>query len=51
METLEEQLHVLAAQRDNSSLDLEKFREKTEHDSMAIFNLQSALEQLQKGMT
>ena len=47
--TLEEQLHALASQRDANTLELDKTRERLEHDSAAIYNLQNALEQLQRG--
>ena len=47
--TLEEQLHVIAAQRDANTLNLEKCRERIEGDAAAIYNLQNALEQLQRG--
>ena len=49
VEDLEEQLHALASQRDSQVLDLGKCKDKIEHDSAAIYNLQSALEQMQKG--
>ena len=47
--TLEEQLHAIASQRDANTLELDKTRERLEHDSAAIYNLQNALEQLQRG--
>ena len=50
MGTLEEQLHAIAAQRDANTLELEKTKEHLERDSAAIYNLQNALEQLQRGM-
>jgi len=48
--TLEEQLHAIASQRDTNTLELEKCKGKIDHDSTAIYNLQNALEQLQRGL-
>ena len=46
---LEEQLHVLSAQRDSQALEISKYKQQLEHNSLAMINLQSALEQIQKG--
>lgn len=48
---LEEQLNVITAQRDNQELDLSKCKERMNSDALAIYNLQSALEQLEKDKT
>ena len=47
--TLEEQLHAIAAQRDASTFELDKSKHQMERDASAIYNLQNALEQLQRG--
>ena len=49
MSELQEQLHVLSAQRDSQALEISKYKQQLEHNSLAMINLQSALEQLQKG--
>ena len=49
MSELQEQLHVLSAQRDSQALEISKYKQQLEHNSLAMINLQGALEQLQKG--
>uniref|UniRef100_T2MDB5 Thyroid receptor-interacting protein 11 n=1 Tax=Hydra vulgaris TaxID=6087 RepID=T2MDB5_HYDVU len=46
--SIEEQLHHVSSQRDLNLLDLSKYKQQSEHDKAAIFNLQRALEQLEK---
>ncbi|XP_066923570.1 putative leucine-rich repeat-containing protein DDB_G0290503 [Clytia hemisphaerica] len=46
--TLEEQLHTIAAQRDANTFELDKSKHQIERDASAIYNLQNALEQLQR---
>jgi septal ring factor EnvC (AmiA/AmiB activator) len=45
---LEEQLHVLATQRDAAILELSSAREEAEGSATALSNLQSVLEQFQR---
>ena len=46
---LEEQLHVLASQRDAAILELSSAREEAQASAAALSNLQSVLEQFQRG--
>ena len=46
---LEEQLHVVAGQRDAAILELSSAREEAESSASALHNLQSVLEQFQRG--
>lgn len=50
MSALEEQLHALAEQRDGAILQLSSAREEAENNAAALHNLQSVLEQFQRGM-
>ena len=51
MADLEEQLHVLATQRDAAILELSSAREEAEGSAAALSNLQSVLEQFQRGQS
>ena len=51
MADLEEQLHVLATQRDAAILELSSAREEAEGSATALSNLQSVLEQFQRGQS
>lgn len=51
MSALEEQLHALAEQRDDALLQLSSAREEAENSAAALRNLQSVLEQFQRGKT
>ena len=50
MLALEEQLHALAGQRDAAVLQLSVAREEAENNAAALRNLQSVLEQFQRGV-
>lgn len=49
MEDLHEQLHVVAAQRDDAFLRLASAQEEAEHSAEALRNLQTVLEQFERG--
>lgn len=49
MEDLREQLHVVAAQRDDAFLRLASAQEEAEHSAEALRNLQTVLEQFERG--
>lgn len=46
---LEVQLQSISAQRDTGVMELSKCHERMQADASAIYNLQNALEQLEKG--
>ena len=45
---LEEQLHQVSAQRDNLMMEASSYQDRMNEDASSIYNLQNALEQLQK---
>ncbi len=45
---LEEQLHQISVQRDTLMMDVSQCQDKMQEDASSIYNLQNALEQLQK---
>ena len=49
-EALKEQLHALAGQRDAAVLELNTAREEAENNASALNNLQTVLEQFQRGV-
>lgn len=50
LEDLREQLHMLAAQRDDAFLQLSGAQEEASRKAEALHNLQAVLEQFQKGI-
>ena len=51
LEDLREQLHVMAAQRDDAFLHLASAQEEAERNAEALHNLQTVLEQFERGTT
>jgi len=48
VENIQEQLHILAAERDTLALEISKYKDNINQSDSSVFNLQNALEQLQK---
>ena len=49
VEALREQLHTLAGQRDEAVMEVSSAREEAERSEAALSNLQTVLEQFQRG--